>query len=83
MNKFRSGRKWLKGKLRGRLQKAPEERKLIITLTGTSIRDGPFPTQHLLMYVPLRNAILVEKAREDAQAMHIASKTQPLENTAG
>ncbi|OAP64855.1 hypothetical protein AYL99_00827 [Fonsecaea erecta] len=77
MNQFRSGHKWLKGKLRGRFQRAPKEKKLVIG------HPTDFRRENITLGTDVEgNTVLVEKAREDAQAMHLASKTQSLENTA-
>ncbi|EXJ75337.1 uncharacterized protein A1O5_02033, partial [Cladophialophora psammophila CBS 110553] len=77
MDKFRSGRKWLKGKLRGRLQRTPKERKIIIG------HPTDFRRENITLGTDVDgNTTLVEKAREDAQATYIASKTQPPGNTA-
>ncbi|EHY54016.1 hypothetical protein HRR83_004661 [Exophiala dermatitidis] len=78
MKKFRTGRKWLKAKLRrGCSESQKQDRKIVI---------GP-PTNFRRENITLGkdvdgNAILIERAREDAQAMHRASQTQLRSDTA-
>ncbi|KIW81944.1 hypothetical protein Z517_04970 [Fonsecaea pedrosoi CBS 271.37] len=78
MDKLRLARKWLKGKLRGRLEKAPKESKLVIG------HPTDFRRENITLGTDVDgNAVLVEQAREDAQAMHVASKTRTTDNTTG
>ncbi|EXJ84739.1 hypothetical protein A1O3_05410 [Capronia epimyces CBS 606.96] len=77
MKKFRSGRRWLKEKLHRTCSEVPQERKIVI---------GP-PTNFRREDITLGtdvdgNAILIERAREDAQAMHRAAQMQRLSRPA-
>ncbi|EXJ94150.1 hypothetical protein A1O1_02543 [Capronia coronata CBS 617.96] len=78
MKKFRAGRRWLKSKFHRSCSEAPaQERKIVI---------GP-PTNFRRENITLGtdvdgNTILVERAREDAQAMHRAAQVKRVNRSA-